>query len=763
MPLVNHNINNLNGGVSQQPPEERYDNQVESMDNYMITVALGLRRRNPVDALGALAVNHKANTAIHSYARGDGVKQYGITLCDDGLHIYDPEDVGSFQKTVHNVGATPVITKWAGANWKKDVQFVTVGDTTWLLNKNMVVQGASIAESEIPHAFYWVKKSYSDGSIANTGSGGANHGHAYQIVLDDNKFNAVYPALAVWQAWGATDWERANNWGFSYVSGLTGFRDLDETKIAGLTFDDSILAATALGRYIDVHADYIARAEGSIVYIKRTDEAEFTFESGDSWGNQASVGWKSTVAKLADLPSSMDGFTEAEVGTIAIAGTDTDNFTNYYLGWRDGKWIEKAGVGMRYAFDNTTLLAKIVQVDDDTFEFGFVDDYQLADAPAVYTAPQKDLFVARWSSTWEERKKGDDDSNPIPSFDGRQIGSIFFHKNRLGFTSEDNVILSEAGGYYNFFATTAMEILDSDPIDAGIDSNTVSIVKNVTATAGALTLWSDGIQFLLSGGEILSPATTRISQTSSYAASNDIAPVVVDNEVLFFNRKNGWLEVMSYNPASLQADKSSAESISSHVPEYIPEDIDSVCVASAYNMVLLFSKVNPTKIWVYKYFIHNGERIISAWFEWTFAETIVDIEILNDKLFLLVGTNEVLTMDLRPKLLTDTFLDRGVTSYQSKVILSQYNVMTGQDTMTIRVPFYMKNIKVRKQGKVDFAIINKERNKETIVNDKHLGRKLVVGGNTDKVETGFVTSYDTGCQIDTISLEGRLQPKSQNV
>jgi len=83
--------------------------------------------------------------------------------------------------------------------------------------------------------------------------------------------------------------------------------------------------------------------------------------------------------------------------------------------------------------------------------------------------------------------------------------------------------------------------------------------------------------------------------------------------------------------------------------------------------------------------------------------------------------------------------------------------------MTTREPFYMKNIKVNRQRKGDFVIINNERNNETIVNNKHLGRKLVVGGNTGKVNTGFRTTYDVGFQIDTISLEGKLHMKSRNI
>jgi len=764
--LSNHSIKNLQGGVSQQPPESRYDNQVDSMDNCLITVAQGLRRRNPVEALETLNVNHKSNMALHSYNRGDGINQYGITMCEDGLKVYDPLLAGQagFSKTVNIIGGTDVVTSWLGTDWKKDIQFVTVGDTTWILNKSKIVETSIVPQSLVPHAFFWINKTYSDGSS----TGGTSHGHAYEVTIDGIKFRAVYPSDAEWLSVGYTDLARASYWGFSYRP-VSGYEDLNESDVEGLTFSDSLLACKALAHYINDYwhywlgSPYEARAEGSVLYMKREDNSAFTFESGDSWGNQASRGWTDTVSKLADLPSAMEGFTTEEVGTIAIAGTDTDTFTNYYLGWEDGRLKEVYGEGTEVTINKATMPAKLVQVDDDTFEIGFIDDYIIDDAPVSYTAEEKDLFVLRWSDKWENRVKGDDDSNPIPSFSGRRISNMFFFKNRLGFTSEDNVILSESGAYYNFFATTAMEIVDSDPIDAGIDSNTVSIIKSVNTTAGALTLWSDNAQFLMSGGEILSPATTRISQTSSYAVTSPLTPVVVDNEILFFNERGNFLEASSYNPASLQADKSSAESISAQIPEYIPKDIDTVCVASANNLVLLFGKNEPNNIYVYKYYISGNERKISGWSKWTVSENIVDIEVLNDKLFILANLNDVLTIGLEPIAIDSVFLDRGITPYESEIILSKYNIMTNQDTMTTREPFYMKNIKVNRQGKVDFVIINNERNNETIVNNKHLGRKLVVGGNTGKVNTGFRTTYDVGFQIDTISLEGKLHMKSRNI
>jgi hypothetical protein len=56
-----------------------------------------------------------------------------------------------------------------------------------------------------------------------------------------------------------------------------------------------------------------------------------------------------------------------------------------------------------------------------------------------------------------------------PTLCHRLLGFLLtqFHsfKNRIVFTSRQNVICSQAGDYFNFFASTVITIVDSDPID----------------------------------------------------------------------------------------------------------------------------------------------------------------------------------------------------------------------------------------------------------------------------------------------------------
>ena len=49
--------------------------------------------------------------------------------------------------------------------------------------------------------------------------------------------------------------------------------------------------------------------------------------------------------------------------------------------------------------------------------------------------------------SWVDRDVGDDTTNAHPSFVGHKIQEAFFHNNRLGFLSNDNVSMSQAAKY----------------------------------------------------------------------------------------------------------------------------------------------------------------------------------------------------------------------------------------------------------------------------------------------------------------------------
>ena len=96
--------------------------------------------------------------------------------------------------------------------------------------------------------------------------------------------------------------------------------------------------------------------------------------------------------------------------------------------------------------------------------------------------------------TWNTRKVGDDETNPFPSFFsdvannvGKKISQTFFHRNRLGFLCEDNIILSRASEPGNFFQDSALVIGGSDPIDIQASSTQPTLLKNAIETNTGLS------------------------------------------------------------------------------------------------------------------------------------------------------------------------------------------------------------------------------------------------------------------------------------
>ena len=104
------------------------------------------------------------------------------------------------------------------------------------------------------------------------------------------------------------------------------------------------------------------------------------------------------------------------------------------------------------------------------------------------TLTDQNIYFVLQPITYGERTVGDDTTNPFPSFanydetdnlDGLfTINDIFFHRNRLGFISDENVILSETADYFNYFSTTVLSILDTAPVDVAVSNNQVAILKS---------------------------------------------------------------------------------------------------------------------------------------------------------------------------------------------------------------------------------------------------------------------------------------------
>ena len=235
---------------------------------------------------------------------------------------------------------------------------------------------------------------------------------------------------------------------------------------------------------------------------------------------------------------------------------------------------------------------------------------------------------------WEERKVGDRDSIPPPSFIGNTIDDMFLFKNRLGFLSADNVILSEAGNYFNFYGTTVTDVLDGDPIDVSIQSKERVTLLHTEPMADVLLIMGDKQQFLLHGAGILTPMTVSVDTNSYYDVSRSCSPVSSGNSVFFVSPKQKF---QSVRELFIQQDSTSeiATDITAHVPKYIDKPIKKMVMDTHNNTLYLLPKGQSDTLWVYTYYWEGNDKVQSAWSKWVFPEkNIYDINLKDNYLYL---------------------------------------------------------------------------------------------------------------------------------
>jgi len=93
------------------------------------------------------------------------------------------------------------------------------------------------------------------------------------------------------------------------------------------------------------------------------------------------------------------------------------------------------------------------------------------------------------------RRVGDLTTNPNPSFVGRQIRDVFFYRNRLCLTVDENVTMSRVGDFGNFYRLTVTALLPDETIDIATSETQVTPLNFAVPMGGELMVFSDEVQF----------------------------------------------------------------------------------------------------------------------------------------------------------------------------------------------------------------------------------------------------------------------------
>ncbi len=330
-----------------------------------------------------------------------------------------------------------------------------------------------------------------------------------------------------------------------------------------------------------------------------------------------------TVQQFSNLK---DEFPDEAAGTFyKIEGDADSSFDSYYV----EKTQNNAGTDGDVYTEVVDPTTTAITFDDSTMP------HQLVRTGAT----SFELQVIPWVS----KAAGDDTTNPFPSFTESTISDLLIFRNRFGFLSGDNVILSEAGAanFFNFFRTTVTQLLDSDPIDVSANNTRVADLKFAVPFAESLLLFSDQTQFELGTDDLLTPTTVEIQPTTNFVTSTKARPVLAGRNVYFTMERSEYSGLREYFVDGDSRGNDAAD-VTKHVPRYLPKDIFKIVPSSNDDTLFILSERETNIIYIYQWYWAQTEgglnKLQSAWHKWDFGAgvNILNIDLIDNNLYMLL-------------------------------------------------------------------------------------------------------------------------------
>ena len=436
---------------------------------------------------------------------------------------------------------------------------------------------------------------------------------------------------------------------------------------------------SAIGTVSGITLTKIGNSSFSIV--KASGTLEIT--ASDGYGDDASQVVKDRVQSFSDLP-----VPAINNQVVEVTGEAGNTFDNYYVKFieADNLWEETVAPATPQDLDETTMPHVLIRTADGNFRFTQVDGTTYTISGTDYTTP-----------AFGKRLVGDLDTVPNPTFVGRKLNDIFFHRNRLGFLSDENVIMSRAGEFFSFFPETITQVLDTNPIDVASTHTKVSILRHAISFDEQLLLLSDQTQFILSGGATLTSKNISINVTTEFEADKDVKPVGAGSNVFFaFNKGNfqGFREFF----VTSDTDTKQADDITANVPKFVPANVFKISNATTENILVALSSDEVNALYVYQYYVTQGKRLQSAWHKWTYGttstDTVLNCDFIENELFLIIQRTDGVyleKLDVSPAIVDtgETYLSHLDRKLNDTQITESYNSGTNQTTITL--PYQITN------------------------------------------------------------------------
>lgn len=406
----------------------------------------------------------------------------------------------------------------------------------------------------------------------------------------------------------------------------------------------------------------------------RNDYKTITVEKGTTVLNKKMVVSPSTVLTSGTLTGSVSTFanlpTSPTVGSIyQIINTENTEFDDYYVVWGGSSWSETILPGISNGFDNWTAPHNLLKtIDNPTGSDTFTLSEEL----------------------YSNRTVGDDATNFHPSFVGSTIQDTFFYFNRLGFLSQDNVIMSQplkadnvsaTPQVHDFYNKSAQVSIASDPVDLNASSVRSIRLSNVLPAAQGLILFANNEQFMLvADSGVITPQTAIIKSISNYEVDDNLRPVELGGEFYYISKTARYSHTFRLLTRGMDNDPITTE-VSKVASEYVPSSINQF-ISNPQNQFIATSDSTQSYVWFYKQFRSDGQRQQESWFKWQLPGNSLASRFTNDTMFGLAGTvdNKVIAFEIPLNKIPDDSLLTSAPNITSGPYLDLWTTTTGTPT-----------------------------------------------------------------------------------
>ena len=582
MAAVTQRIPNFLSGVSKQADSKKLPGQVKECINGLPDVTLGMTKRPGFKFISKLKTTGGAD---FTGTQLDNAKWFYINRDTSNRYIgcITPK-VGSTNGSLYvwnaDTGVACTITNGATHSYltgvKTNYDVTTVQDTTIICNDAVTVTTQAAATDFVAQSRGTVLLSLLgvlEASIQST---------SFEIKLGGTAILA----------------EKSSVQTCTYNSGASDDYDavLDGLKAA-------IVAKSITGLTVEKYGTSL-----QIDYVVSSTRTPFTLEAKGGADNERITVFQDWASNESWLPP--NSFHNHVVTIVNSPLYDEDNYYAKFVADNgaagSGYWKESLGNNQSPGLTAATMPHRLLNTGTNAFTLEPI--------------------------TWGDRKVGDDLTNLHPSFVGKTIKKAFWHDTRLGFLSEDNVILSRAKEPYELYAVSARTHTAGDPIDVNCASTRPTKLHAVIAARQGLLLFSKNQQFIIySDDGPLTPQSTKIRPISNMEMSDTVAPIDIGTHFNFISKTPNFVRVFAMQPKGL-GESPDILDIGRVVNEWITIDVDTL-VASIQNEFIAMSSQSSNEIYFYRTYSDGQNLLMESWFKWSLPGTVQSMALDQDDMF----------------------------------------------------------------------------------------------------------------------------------